>query len=265
MAVLDTFSLKGRKALVTGGGAGYGRCITEALVQAGATTIVADIIVSRDPQAAQKLLRDFKEAGHEIHLYDFDQGQEKSIDKLYDQVSKKFGTIDVLINGAVARHMHGYNDALDNWRKSMETNVTGMYHLTRLFAADMVKQSKGSIINICSIYGMVGPTFSQYEGMAPEMTDMPPDYFLHKAGIINLTRFLAARFGQHNVRVNAISPGGLFSNQGEPFVSQYGKNTFLGRMAGPEDIKGAIVFLASDASAYVTGINLPVDAGFTAH
>jgi NAD(P)-dependent dehydrogenase (short-subunit alcohol dehydrogenase family) len=265
MAVLDTFSLKGRKVLVTGGGAGYGKCITEAVVQAGATTIVADIIVSRDPQAAQKVVRDFKEAGHEVHLYDFDQGQEQSINELYDQVSKKFGPMDVLINCAVARPMHGYRDSLDNWRKSMEVNVTGMFHLTRLFTEDMIKQSRGSIINISSIFGMVAPTFWQYEGMGPSMEDSPPDYWFHNAGVINLTRFLAARLGEHNIRVNAISPGGLFANQGEPFLSRYSKNTFLGRMAGPEDIKGAIVFLASDASAYVTGINLPVDAGFTAH
>jgi NAD(P)-dependent dehydrogenase (short-subunit alcohol dehydrogenase family) len=112
---------------------------------------------------------------------------------------------------------------------------------------------------------MVGPTFSQYEGMGPAWEDMAGDYWFHKAGMINMTRFWAARFGKHNVRVNAIAPGGLLANQGEPFESRYCKNTFLGRMAGPDDIKGAIVFLASDASAYVTGINLPVDAGFTAH
>ena len=261
MAVLDTFSLKGRKALVTGGAAGYGKCISEGLAEAGATTIIA----SRSEQKRQKVIQSLTDSGYDAHSYYLDQGQEESINKLHEQLVQRFGAMDILVNNAVLRPMKGYRAPLDQWRESIEVNVTGMFHLTRLFAEDMIKQCRGSIINISSIFGMVAPTLWQYEGMGPAMEDSPPDYWFHNAGVINLTRFLAARLGEHNIRVNAISPGGLFAGQGEPFLSRYCKNTFLGRMAGPDDIKGAIVFLASDASAYLTGINLPVDAGFTAH
>jgi len=261
MAVLETFSLKGKKALVTGGAAGYGKCISEAVAEAGATTIIA----SRSEQKRQKVVQSLTDSGYEAHSYYLDQGQEESINKLHEELSERFGAMDILINNAVLRPVKGYHGSWDQWRESMEVNATGTFHLTRVFAEDMIKQGRGSIINISSIFGMVGPTLWQYEGMGPPMNDQPPDYWFHNAGVINLTRFLAAKLGKHNIRVNAISPGGLFANQGEPFLSRYCKNTFLGRMAGPDDIKGAIVFLASDASAYVTGINLPVDAGFTAH
>ena len=261
MAVLDTFSLNGKKALVTGGAAGYGKCISEGLAEAGATTIIA----SRSEEKRQKLIDSLTAAGCEAYSYYLDQGDQASIDKLHQQLSERFGPMDILVNNAVLRPMHGYRGPLDQWRQSMEVNATGLLHVTRLFAEDMIKQGRGSIINISSIYGMVGPSFSQYEGMGPAWEDQPPDYYFNKAGMIGLTRFLAAELGKHNIRVNTISPGGLFANQGEPFLSRYNKNTFLGRMAGPDDIKGAVVFLASDASAYVTGINLPLDAGFTAH
>ena len=261
MAVLETFSLKGRKALVTGGAAGYGKCISEGLAEAGATTIIA----SRSEEKRQKAIDGIKAAGYDAHSYYLDQGDEESINKLHDQLFERFGPMDILVNNAVLRCMKGYRAPLDQWRESMEVNGTGMFNLTRLFAEDMIKQKRGSIINISSIYGMVGPTLSQYEGMGPAWEDSPPDYWFHNAGIINLTRFLSARLGQYNIRANAISPGGLLADQGEPFMSRYCKNTFLGRMAGPDDIKGAVVFLASDASSYVTGINRPLDAGFTAH
>ena len=261
MAVLETFGLKGRKALVTGGAAGYGACISQGLAEAGATIIIA----SRSEEKRRKVIDGLTASGYDANSYYLDQGDEDSINKLHDQLTERFGPMDILVNNAVLRPMKGYHGSLDQWRESLEVNATGMFHLTRLFAEDMIKQNRGSIINISSIFGMVAPTYAQYEGMGPPMDDMPPDYWFHNAVIINLTRFLAARLGQYNIRANAISPGGLFADQGEPFVSRYGKNTFLGRMAGPDDIKGAVVFLASDASAYITGINLPVDAGFTAH
>ncbi len=262
MAVLDTFSLKGKKVLVTGGAGGYGTHISEAVAEAGATTIIA----SRSEQKRQKVVQGLTEAGYEAHSYYLDQGKEEAIGKLHQELTERFGPMDVLINGAVLRPCHGYDCALDEWRKSMEVNSTGLLHITRLFAREMIEQRSGSIINIASIYGMVGPTLPFYVGMPPPMSDSAGDYWFTKGGMINLTRYLAARLGKHNIRVNAISPGGLASEMtAEPFLSRYNQNTFLGRIAGPDDIKGAIVFLASDASAYITGINLPMDAGFTAH
>ncbi len=262
MSVLDTFSLKGKKVLVTGGAGGYGTHISEAVAEAGATTIIA----SRAEQKRQKVIDSLTEAGYEAYSYYLDQGKEEAISKLHQELTERFGPMDVLINGAVLRPCHGYDCTLDEWRESMEVNSTGLLHITRLFAQEMIKQRSGSIINIASIYGMVAPTFALYEGMPPAMGDVAADYWFNKAGMINITRYFAARLGEHNIRVTAISPGGLSSEMtGEPFFSRYCQATFLGRMAGPNEIKGAIVFLASDASTYLTGINLPVDAGFTAH
>ena len=128
----------------------------------------------------------------------------------------------------------------------------------------MAKQGGGSIVNIASIYGMVGSNLSLYEGTT--MTTAP-DYFFHKGGMINLTRYLASHYGQQKVRVNVVSPGGIYNPekpQDDAFLARYAKTTMLGRMAEAGEIGGAVVFLLSDASTYVTGANLPVDGGYTA-
>ena len=268
MPVLDTFSLKGKKVLITGGAANYGVPVSEAIAEAGATAIIADIVASDDPNELLPVVKDLREAGYDAHNYHLDLGDEASIDELYAKVSKDFGVMDVLINNAVARPMKNYEDPLDTWRKSMDINATGLLHITRLFSADMAKQGHGSIINTSSIYGIVGPTVSLYgDGSSGHLSSVwAPDYAYNKAGMINLTRYLAALLGKDNVRVNSISPGGLSHDLNvEPFLSRYCENTFLGRMATMDDLKGAIVFLASDASSYITGTNLVVDGGFTAH
>jgi NAD(P)-dependent dehydrogenase (short-subunit alcohol dehydrogenase family) len=143
----------------------------------------------------------------------------------------------------------------------MEVNSVGVFNISRLFMNEMMERGNGSLINVGSIQSLVAPDFSNYDG-----TDMttPPDYHFHKHGIVGLTRYLAAWGGPKGVRVNAISPGGLDAGElHEPFVSQYCRRVFLGRLAGSDDIKGAIVFMASDASAYVTGHNLVVDGGYS--
>jgi NAD(P)-dependent dehydrogenase (short-subunit alcohol dehydrogenase family) len=142
----------------------------------------------------------------------------------------------------------------------MEVNATGLFLVTRAFAEKMGDAGRGSIINISSIFGMVGPDLWIYEEVG---WPQPPDYFFHKAGMINLTRYVAAHYGARGVRCNTISPGGYFTDQEQGFLWRYEKSTCLGRMAGDNDLKGAIVFLASDAAAYITGVNLPVDAGRT--
>ncbi len=157
--------------------------------------------------------------------------------------------------------MKSWSSPAKDFARSMEVNATGIFMMTRIFGNHMAERGKGSIINICSIQGMIGPDYTLYEGLN---MIAPPDYFFHKGGVLQLTRYAAATLGPKGVRVNAISPGGLLSNQDERFVKRYNARTFLGRMANQEDLKGAIVFLASDASAYVTGANIPVDAGYTA-
>jgi NAD(P)-dependent dehydrogenase (short-subunit alcohol dehydrogenase family) len=131
----------------------------------------------------------------------------------------------------------------------------------RTFGDAMARRGRGSIVNVGSIMGMVGPDFSLYEGFD---WNAPPDYFFHKGGMVQLTRYAASKLGPHGVRVNCVSPGGFLADQDPVFVDRYNARTFLGRMAGDGDLGGPIVFLASDAAAYITGANLPVDGGYTA-
>jgi NAD(P)-dependent dehydrogenase (short-subunit alcohol dehydrogenase family) len=161
--------------------------------------------------------------------------------------------------------MKGEKPHADEWRDSMETNATGYYLTLNAFAETMAQQSTGgSIVSIASMMGMVGPNPHNYTGTA--MSAMP-DYFFHKAGMINMTRFYASYFGLKKVRCNAVSPGGIYnpaSPQADAFLERYNKMTMLGRMANPDEINGAVIFLLSDAAAYITGVNLPVDGGYTA-
>src|SRR4051812_42550822 len=144
----------------------------------------------------------------------------------------------------------------------MRVNATGVFLMSRTFGKELAKGKQGSIVNVGSIQGMVGPSADLYEGT--NMGTPPPDYFFHKGGMINLTRYFAGILGPAGVRVNCVSPGGFFNHQPEPFPGRYSRRTMLGRMAGEQDLGGTIVFLLSEAACYVTGINLPVDGGYTA-
>ena len=256
MEVKKLFDIKGRVAVVTGGSGLYGRCIAEGLCEAGAKVIIA----SRNLDNCKKTAFKLQKQGYKAYAYRLDLSLHESITSFTEKVWKDFNRVDILINNSVLRPMKSFEDDLEKWKKSMEVNATGLFDITRLFIKKMIPQKKGSIINISSIQGMVGPDFTLYEetGM-----DAPPDYFFHKAGMINLTRYFASRFGRYNIRVNTISPGGLFNNQPELFVKRYEERTFLGRMANHDDIKGVVVFLASDASNYISGANIVLDGGYT--
>jgi NAD(P)-dependent dehydrogenase (short-subunit alcohol dehydrogenase family) len=260
MSVLSRFSLRGRVALVTGGAGLYGRQIVSALAEAGAQTIMA----SRNVEALEPLAAQHRSAGRDVCALPLDQGEEASVLSLRDEVLSRYGKIDVLVNNAVARPMKkGYHDDASTFAESMQVNATGLFVITRAFGDVMSEKGQGgSIINIGSIQGMIGPDPTIYRGT--EMSGWYPDYFFHKGGIINFTRFVASYYGAQNIRCNCISAGGFFANQPEPFVSQYSDRTLLGRMAGDSDLMGTIVFLASEASTYITGANIPVDGGYTA-
>jgi len=146
--------------------------------------------------------------------------------------------------------------------RSMQINCTGLILIHHHFCNAMARQGSGSVVNVGSIYGMVGPNLGLYKGT--NMPDPSPDYFFNKGGMINLTRYYAGMFGRHGVRVNCVSPGGFFNNQPEPFVQNYQDHTYLKRMADPGDLGGAVIFLLSSAARYITGANIPVDGGFTA-
>jgi len=257
MSVLDGFSLKGKVAIITGGAGLYGRQIVEALAEAGAKTFIA----SRNLAALEKVAEIHRKRGEDVTALKFDQGSEQSACALRDHVMKEAGKIDILVNNSVARPMNGFADKIENYAESMRINATGLFSITR--AVGDVILSGGSIINIGSIMGLIGPEPANYRGT--DMNGFYPEYFFHKGGMVNLTRFLASYYGGKGIRCNCIHPGGFQTEKmPEAFVRQYCERTCLGRLANEKDLKGIIVFLASDASLYVTGANIPIDGGYTA-
>jgi NAD(P)-dependent dehydrogenase (short-subunit alcohol dehydrogenase family) len=255
--VRDMFDLSDTIALVTGGAGIFGLPISEALAEAGAHVVIA----SRNLHACEQAAAALKASGHASSAEQYDQSSEASILALRDRLQARFGTVDVLVNNSVARTMRRYEDPLESWRASMDVNATGLFAVSRAFLDLMMQRAGGSIINIGSIQSVAAPDFGNYEGTS---MSTPPDYHFHKHGLIGLTRYLAALGGPAGVRVNAISPGGCeTSDTPAGFRDRYCRRVFLRRMARQDDIKGAAVFLASAASAYITGQNLIVDGGYT--
>lgn len=260
MSILEKFSLKGRIALITAGaGPLFGSSISQALAEAGATVITA----SRSLEANQQFAESLRSAGHDAHGMQFNLSDPDSIRKLHDEVIEKFGRLDILVNSALTRdgHVGGMKDQNpDTWQRAADGDFSGLFLICQQFLPDMVRQGRGSIINISSIYGVVSNDPTIYEGTSMVQ---PPSYNFVKAGMINFTRYLACYYGKQGVRANCISPGGYFDHQPQPFVDQYCHRVPVGRMLNNDDIQGAVVFLASDASEYVTGLNLMVDGGWT--
>ncbi|MBN2455994.1 MAG: SDR family oxidoreductase [Sedimentisphaerales bacterium] len=257
MNVKDLLSLKDKVVLITGGEGRYGRCILEGLLEADATAITASPFVDD----AKKVAAAFKEKGYDVHVKYVDQADHESVLKLKDEIEKDFSGLDVFVNNAVARPMKGYDASMDQFAESMRINATGMVDITREMAELIAKRGGGSIVNICSMMGMFGPDLSNYEGT--DLGTPSPDYFFHKGGMFTLTRYLARVLGDKKIRVNSVSPGGLLAPEIQPerFLQNYTKKVPVGRMALPDDIKGVVVFLASQASAYVDGENILMDGG----
>lgn len=256
---LALFQLDGKVALVSGGAGIYGRQISWALAEAGAHVVVA----SRHVDKCREFVNALRKENLRAEASELDICSEPSIFKVRDQILSRHGRLDVLVNNAVARAGRDLNHTTaGDWETSMKVNSTGLFLACRIFSEPMQQACSGSIINIASIYGMVGPDFSIYEGT--ELTS-PVDYAFAKGGMINLTRYLASFLAPYKIRVNCLSPGGFRTSETPAeFVPNYSRRTLLGRMAGPGDINGPVVFLASAASQYITGQNIPVDGGWTA-
>ena len=243
------------------GGTGVlGSALVKHLAAAQATLVVA----SRSQTALEPIAAAENAAGHRVETDQVDIGSEPSLHALRDRVLARHGRVDGIVFNAVTRPMRGFDDDLAAWRSSMATNATGFFATVRAFGDAMAERGSGSIVNISSQMGTIGVNPWLYE---ETRTLPPPDYFFHKGGMINFTRYLASHYGSRGVRVNAVSPGGIHNPEKPPasdFLERYGKMTMLGRMAAADEIGGAVIFLLSDASTYVTGINLPVDGGYTA-
>lgn len=259
MNIIERFSLKGKVALITGGAGLYGMQIVSALAQAGARAYIA----SRNLEALEKAAAEQCAKGYDVHALQFDQGDERSILALRDEIIKREGKIDILVNNAVARPMKSWEDKAERFAESMRINATGVFMVTRVFGDIMAKKGGGSIINVASIQGMIGPDGTLYKDAG--FTGYIPDYFFHKGGMINFTKFTASYYGPENLRCNCVCPGGLKTeDMDRKFVKRYRDRTLLGRMANDSDLMGIMVLLASEASLYITGAVIPVDGGYTA-
>jgi len=257
--VMDLFRLDGKVALVSGGAGMVGSAISEGLAEAGAKVIVA----SRNLSECEKRTKELMDRGFDAVAMRLDLSIEDSIMALRDSIISNWSKLDVLFNNAVSRAGLGLETMTrEEWERTMKVNSTGLFLSCKILGTEMAKRRSGSIVNIASIYGLVGPDFRIYEGTG--IGQSPANYAFAKGGMISFTRYLATYYARYNVRVNCICPGGYQGGQPETFVKKYVERTPLGRMAHKDDIKGVAVFFASDASAYITGQILPVDGGWTA-
>jgi len=265
----ELFSLKEKVAVVTGALGLIGKNHCRALAEAGANVIVCDLNESE--------CADFAASLSVLSLgISADITNKKSIEQLRDEVISNYGKIDILVNNAAINDKFEdplsaldeskfENYPLEMFKKSLDVNIVGMFLCSQVIGSEMAKAGYGSIINLASTYGVVAPDQSIYKNENGEQTFYKSAaYPVTKGAVISFTRFLAAYWGNKGVRVNTLSPGGVRDNQEEFFVKNYSAKTPLGRMAQPNDYKGALVFLASDASSYMTGANLVVDGGWTA-
>ena len=258
MKTLPSFSLQDKVVLLTGAAGLYGRGLAAAHAATGTTLIIA----SRNADKIDAVAKEETARGHRVFAESFDQGDEASVTALRTRIETRFGCLHGLVNNSVLRPMRGANGTAAQFAESMRINATGLMLMHRVFGQAMADAGRGSIVNIGSIQGLIGPSYELYEGT--NIGDLPPDYFFHKGGMVNLTRFYAGLYGPRSVRVNCLAPGGFFNRQPEAFVKRYCEHTMLNRMADSHDLGGAVVFLLSDAASYITGVNLPVDGGYTA-
>lgn len=263
------FDLPGKVVVVTGGCGILGTTYCARLAEAGASVVVADLNQTRCSEVAKGL----SVVGQADHLgLAVDLANEGSVISWADAVKDRYGSIDVLLNNAAAKSPNFFAPLeefpLEDWNAVMSVNLTAMFLTIRELGPGMAEKGRGSIINVSSTYGLVGPDQRIYEGS--HYADMggsintPLIYSASKGAVLSLTRYLATYWGHRGVRTNALVPGGVYSGQNDVFVKNYSSRVPLGRMATAEDLVGAVLYLASDASAYVNGHVLVVDGGWTA-
>lgn len=259
MSFLDRFSLDGRLAVVTGGSGLYGLPFSRALAEAGAHVV----ITSRSEDHADDVAAALRREDLTVSAARLDLADPHDVGRFAEELVADHGVPDVLVNNAVHRAGSTLSGTTaDDWDATSAVNSRGLFLVTQALAARMRGRGSGSIVNIGSIYGLVGPELAIYAGTGMAS---PAFYAFDKAGMIGLTRYLACELGPAGVRVNCLCPGGLRTeDQDARFVEAYAARVPLGRMAAEDDVTGALVFLASDASAYVTGAVIPVDGGWTA-
>jgi NAD(P)-dependent dehydrogenase (short-subunit alcohol dehydrogenase family) len=265
-----SFTLDNQVATVTGACGKLGPVWTEALLEAGARVAALDLPGAKPTEAFTALAR---RAGDRLTRLDCDITNRQSIEAAAARVRAELGVPIVLVNNAGVDQppdSGGNRSAIENlpleqFRRMVEVNLLGTFQMTQVFGGLMAEQGRGSIINIGSLYASVSPDQRFYDHLAGELPFLKsPGYGASKAGVVNMTKYFSTLWGPRGVRVNTLSPGGVLGAQDDQFKAKYGARVPLGRMATFEDLKGPLVFLASNASSYVTGHELRVDGGFTA-
>tara|TARA_B110000037_G_scaffold222354_1_gene296825 strand:- start:1719 stop:2519 length:801 start_codon:yes stop_codon:yes gene_type:complete len=261
--LLELINLRGKKVLVIGGGGWLGRAAVEVAVECGAEVSVAGHSPIHEFSEKKGWLLDLINKEH-VKYYEVDVRKEESISFLRAELGTKAG-LDALVNCFWEGRKSGWDDStLENWLVDIDVNLNGTYRVCKAFSDDVVKTS-GSILNISSMYSSVAPRATMYKGV-PQSN--PPGYGAAKAGINQLSRYLASFLGQHGVNVNSISPGAFpfpeIVEEHPIFSERLNEQTMLRRIGAPEDIKGIISILISDAGSYITGQNIAVDGGWTA-
>ena len=268
--IFKLFDLTGRNIIVTGSSGTLGSQYADTLSQAGANVILVDI--NNENNNLDKTLR--KKYKTNAKFYCTDISIEKNVLSLKKNILTDFKKIDGLINNAAYTNIDAIKNS-DNiyapfekfsfqlWKKMLDVNLSGVFNCCKVFGSQMIKQRKGTIVNIASIYGIVGNDQRIYGN---SKINSPVSYAAAKGGIITLTRYLAAYWYGKNIRVNTLTPGGVIdkSYQSKEFIKKYSEKTILGRMARSDEYNGALLFLMSDASSYMTGANLVIDGGWTA-
>jgi NAD(P)-dependent dehydrogenase (short-subunit alcohol dehydrogenase family) len=272
--IQDKFNLNGRVAIVTGGAGLLGIEFCRTLAEAGAAVVVADLA----QEAAEKTAQALRDSGYQSASFGLDVTRIESTRELVAETLRQFGSLDILVNSAALDPKFDPDAAakgitpgsfedypLEQWNAALTVNLTGMFLVTQACVQPMLEQGKkGSIINICSTYGLNGPDQRIYIKDGKRVAYKPVYYTTTKAGVMGFTKYLAAYYAGTEIRVNALTPGGVYNNHEEYFVKNYSAKTIMGRMAKKDEMNGALLFLASDASSYMTGNNVVVDGGWTA-
>jgi NAD(P)-dependent dehydrogenase (short-subunit alcohol dehydrogenase family) len=273
LKIQEKFDLTGRVAVVTGGVGLLGAEFCRTLAEAGASVAVVDLNASASQGTADTLTK----SGYKALAVPTDITKPESVNAMVEKILSEFGRLDILVNSAALDPKFdpdamnkgitpgAFEDyPLDQWNAAMNVNLTGMFLVTQACVKPMLAQGKkGSIINICSTYGLNGPDQRIYVKEGKRVAFKPVYYTVTKAGVMGFTKYLAAYYAETEIRVNALTPGGVYNNHEEYFVKNYSAKTILGRMAKKDEMNGALLYLASDASSYMTGNNVVVDGGWT--
>ncbi len=260
------FDLQNKVILVTGAAGLIGSKFCKVLAETGSIVAVADIQEQKTLALAAELQNQgFQAAGFSVNIT-----SPESVHELVTQIVNRFSRLDVLVHCAAMdpkfdrtkkqEHAAGFEDfPLGVWQQALDVNLTGAFLCVQEAARVMLKQKQGVMVLVSSIYGMVAPDQRIYQ----KGLFKPPYYSVSKAGILGLTRYVASYYAGKNIRINALSPGGIYNDHEEAFVREYSSRTILNRMADVSELEGALLFLASNASSYMTGANLVVDGGWT--